>query len=533
MSDNTKFSDIIKSLTFGVKRKRNIQDEKKDGNELRMRIIPETNYETKKVKIEEESDSSDGEGVMIFSDGNPKKKDSDVEKNQEILEDDRINELRRVNKIFTWGTDIPPPFINFCDLNLPEQFMKNLETFKIKEPSPIQMQAIPIMLKNREIMASAPTGSGKTLSFIIPIMLNILNGRVNDKKSQHIKALIIQPTKILAKQTYLNFIKFTNGLDIKIQNLEDEVILEDTKVLITTPNRFIYTMKNYKKKILKHLEWLVVDESDRLFETTEKEKDGDFRSQLAEIYNLCDGLSVKHAFFSATFSGSVENWCKENLNDVVHVCIGMKNSSNTNVDQELVFAGTEQGKISTMKDMLRRGFHPPAIVFVQSKHRAKQLYLELKETFKNMNVALLTSKVSDKDKDFIIEKFRLGSIYILVCTELLGRGLDVAGVNLVVNYDLPTSIISYIHRVGRTGRAGKTGKAITYFTEDDIERIRPIATVIHQAGYQVPEYTLKMKKLSRRTITSLKKKAPKRKDIRHLRNDKNKKTKTKPKPKSE
>lgn len=79
----------------------------------------------------------------------------------------------------------------------------------------------------------------------------------------------------------------------------------------------------------------------------------------------------------------------------------------------------------------------------------------------------------------------------------MGRGLDVAGVNLVVNYDLPTSIISYIHRVGRTGRAGKTGKAITYFTEDDIERIRPIATVIHQAGYQVPEYTLKMKKLSR------------------------------------
>uniref|UniRef100_A0A0K0DV09 ATP-dependent RNA helicase n=1 Tax=Strongyloides stercoralis TaxID=6248 RepID=A0A0K0DV09_STRER len=529
MSDNIKYSDIIKSLTFGIKRKHNCQSEKKDGNELRMRIIPENVSETKKIKIEEESDSSDGEGVMIFSNGNVKSKDTDAEKNQKIIEDERINELRRVNKIFTWGNDIPPPFINFTDLNLPEQFLKNLETYKIIEPSPIQMQSIPIMMANREIMASAPTGSGKTLSFIIPIMLSILKEHDIKKKHQFMKALIIQPTKILAKQTYLNFVKFTDGLNIKIQNLEDDKILEDTEVLITTPNKFIFTMKNYKKKILKNLQWLVVDESDRLFENTEKEKDCDFRSQLAEIYNICDGLSVKHAFFSATFSGSVENWCKENLNDVVHVCIGMKNSSNTNVVQELVFAGTEQGKISTMKSMLRKGFNPPAIVFVQSKDRAKQLYIELKETFKNFNIALMTSKVSDKDKNFILEKFRLGSIYILICTELLGRGLDVVGVNLVVNYDLPTSIISYIHRVGRTGRAGNTGRAITYFTEDDIERIRPIATVIHQAGYEVPEYTLQVKKLSRRTITSLKKKAPKRKNIRYLRPDKSKKSNTKKK----
>uniref|UniRef100_A0A0N5BXA6 Probable ATP-dependent RNA helicase DDX52 n=1 Tax=Strongyloides papillosus TaxID=174720 RepID=A0A0N5BXA6_STREA len=517
MNNNSKYSEVIKSLTFGIKRKYNSKDEKKDDGELRMRIIPETINDTKKAKIDEESDFSEEDGVMIFSDNKIKAKKSDVEESKKSFENEKINELRKVNRIFTWGTDIPPPFINFSDLNLPEIFMKNLETFKIKEPSPIQMQSIPIMMGGREIMASAPTGSGKTLSFIIPIMLVILKGRDSTVKNPRIKALIIEPTKILAKQTYLNFVKFTDGLDIKIQNLEDEKISEDTEVLITTPNKFIFAMKNYKKKILKKLEWLVVDESDRLFETTEKDRDRDFRSQLAEIYNICDSLSIKHAFFSATFSGSVENWCKENLNDVIHVCIGIKNSSNTNVTQELVFAGTEQGKVSTMKAMLRSGFNPPAIVFVQSKYRAKQLYVELREAFQNINIALITSEVSDKDKEFILEKFRLGNIYILICTELLGRGLDVVGVNLVVNYDLPTSIISYIHRVGRTGRAGKTGRAITYFTEDDIERIRPIATVIHQAGYDVPDYTLQVKKLSRRKITELKRRAPKRRNIRRLR----------------
>uniref|UniRef100_A0A0M3HL65 RNA helicase n=1 Tax=Ascaris lumbricoides TaxID=6252 RepID=A0A0M3HL65_ASCLU len=100
-------------------------------------------------------------------------------------------------------------------------------------------------------------------------------------------------------------------------------------------------------------------------------------------------------------------------------------------------------------------------------------------------------------RDSAIAKFREGSIWVLICTELLGRGLDFRGVNMVVNFDLPTSVVSYIHRIGRTGRAGRRGRAITYFTERDMDVIRPIATVISQAGFPVPEYTLRMRKLTR------------------------------------
>ena len=112
-----------------------------------------------------------------------------------------------------------------------------------------------------------------------------------------------------------------------------------------------------------------------------------------------------------------------------------------------------------------------------------------------------------------MERFRSGAISLLVCTEILGRGIDFVDVNLVVNFDLPTSIISYIHRVGRTGRAGKAGRAITFFTQSDLKIVRPIATVIHQSGYEVPEYLLKLSKVSKGKRKDILKKAPKREKL--------------------
>ncbi|VDM83551.1 unnamed protein product [Strongylus vulgaris] len=210
--------------------------------------------------------------------------------------------------------------------------------------------------------------------------------------------------------------------------------------------------------------WLIIDESDRLFEVVEGQERC-FRSQLAAVYKACDGKFTRRAFFSATFSYEVEEWCKENLNNVAMVCIGERNSANANVKQELVFAGSEQGKLLAVRTLLQTQFDPPALIFVQ--------------------------------RDHIVESFRNGRLWVLICTELMGRGLDLRNVNLVINFDLPTSIISYIHRIGRTGRAGRKGRAITYFTEADTKYLRSIATVIHQAGFQVPEYTLSLKPLSR------------------------------------
>ncbi|PIO75303.1 helicase protein [Teladorsagia circumcincta] len=167
-----------------------------------------------------------------------------------------------------------------------------------------------------------------------------------------------------------------------------------------------------------------------------------------------------------------------------------RNSANANVTQELVFAGSEQGKLLAIRTLLQTQFEPPALIFVQ--------------------------------RDHVIESFRSGRLWVLICTELMGRGLDLRNVNLVINFDLPTSIVSYIHRIGRTGRAGRRGRAITYFTESDTKYLRSIATVIHQAGFEVPEYTLSLKPLSRNEKKQLVRHAPKRKHIAFVKKKKKK-----------
>lgn len=140
------------------------------------------------------------------------------------------------------------------------------------------------------------------------------------------------------------------------------------------------------------------------------------------------------------------------------------------------------------------------------------MFAELSSSFRSVAIRLISSEVEEKEvrifpannikienlqQTAILEKLRTGEIWMVVCTEMLGRGLDIPGVNLVVNFDLPTSIVNYIHRIGRTGRAGRAGRAITYFTESDMEIIRPIATVISQAGFDVPEYTLRLNKVAK------------------------------------
>uniref|UniRef100_A0A915LNS8 ATP-dependent RNA helicase n=1 Tax=Meloidogyne javanica TaxID=6303 RepID=A0A915LNS8_MELJA len=353
-----------------------------------------------------------------------------MEEDKKLKHFEKIRQIRKKHRIFTWGTDIPDPIENFSDFQLPDKLSENLKEFSV--PTPVQMQGIPIGIQHRDLLVTAPTA---------------------------------------------------------------------INILVCTPNRLIYLLEkleNEKKSLnfLSNLEWLIVDECDRIFEGTEGENC--FKLQLDKILNFCCGLNVRHGFFSATFSCQVENWCREKLKEMLMVCIGPRNSANELVKQELLFAGWEQAKVQIIRDILRKNFEPPALIFLQSKDRAKQLFAELKSFFEGkIFVGLISGDLSEKECQLVVERFRSGSIDLLICTELMGRGIDFQNVNLVINFDLPTSIISYIHRIGRTGRAGRVGRAITLFTESDMPIIRPISTVIHQAGFPVPEYLLKLHKPTR------------------------------------
>ncbi|SAM01189.1 hypothetical protein [Absidia glauca] len=373
--------------------------------------------------------------------------------------DKAIGQFRKDQRIRVYGTDVPGPFERFTDLasapfTMSSKLLGNLTHHHYTTPTPIQMQAMPIILKGRDLMACAPTGSGKTLAYLLPILHDL---KTHEKVGY--RALIIAPTHIL----------------------------------ISTPMRLIYAVKE-KEVDLSQVRHLILDEADRLLEHG-------FVEQTDEIFASFNGSPVRKALFSATFSSSVEELARSVMKDPIRVVIGSKNAATETIKQQLLFTGNEAGKMVALRQYVRKGIKPPVLIFVQSIDRAKELFKEL--VFDGINVEVIHSDRTKAQRENIIDQFRLGRIWVLIATELMARGLDFKGVNLVINYDFPQTVQSYIHRIGRTGRAGRQGEAITYYTKDDFDYLKSIVNVMRESGCEVPEWMLTMKKATKNQRSKL------------------------------
>ncbi|XP_068187624.1 probable ATP-dependent RNA helicase DDX52 [Antennarius striatus] len=432
------------------------------------------------------------------------------------LHQEKVNRIRSQHRINVHGSDVPDPVCSFEELQseyrLNPRVLQNLTQAGLSSPTPVQMQAIPLMMHGRELLACAPTGSGKTLAFCVPLLASL-----QQPANLGFRAVIISPTRELASQTYRELLRLSEGLGFRVHMI-DKASLAAKKygpksnkkydILVSTPNRLIFLLKQDPPALdLSSVEWLVVDESDKLFEDG---KTG-FREQLAVIFLACSGPKVRRAFFSATCTSDVEQWCRLNLDNLVSINIGHRNTAVETVQQELLFVGTENGKLLAMRDIIKKGFLPPMLVFVQSIERARELFHEL--VYEGINVDVIHADRTQQQRDNVVNSFRSGKIWVLICTALLARGIDFKGVNLVLNYDFPTSSVEYIHRIGRTGRAGHQGRAITFFTENDKPLLRSIANVIKQAGCPVPDYMIGFKKIHSKAKRRLEKKPPKRSTI--------------------
>jgi len=181
------------------------------------------------------------------------------------------------------------------------------------------------------------------------------------------------------------------------------------------------------------------------------------------------------------------------LIDPVQVTVGTANAGATTIEQRLVFVGREEGKLLAVRQLVQAGLKPPVLIFLQNKDRAKDLFREL--VFDGINVDIIHSDRTQQQREEAIKRFRVGDAWVLICTDLLARGVDFKGVQMVINYDLPQSAVSYIHRIGRTGRAGKSGIAVTFFTEADIPNMRSIVNVMKLSGSDVPEWLLHVKQV--------------------------------------
>uniref|UniRef100_A0A8C2ABU1 ATP-dependent RNA helicase n=1 Tax=Cyprinus carpio TaxID=7962 RepID=A0A8C2ABU1_CYPCA len=388
--------------------------------------------------------------------------------------------------------DIPDPISTFEELqkeyDLDPRIVQNIKAAGFQTPTPIQMQAIPLMMLKREILASAPTGSGKTMAFCLPLLAHL-----RQPLNKGFRALIISPTRELATQTHRELLKLSDGVGFRVHMINKGVeavkkygpkTAKKFDILVTTPNRLIYLLNQDPPAInLSSVEWLVVDESDKLFE---EGKTG-FREQLATIFLACTSPKIRRVLFSATFATDVEQWCKLNLDNLVCVNIGPRNSAAETVEQQLLFVGSENGKLLAMRNLIKQGFLPPVLVFVQSIDRARELFHEL--VYEGINVDVIHADRTQQQRDNVVSSFRSGKIWVLICTALMARGIDFKGINLVINYDFPTTAVEYIHRIGRTGRAGHKGKAYAPW--------QSIANVIKKAGCPVPDYMIGLKKIKR------------------------------------
>ncbi|ORX46308.1 P-loop containing nucleoside triphosphate hydrolase protein [Hesseltinella vesiculosa] len=404
------------------------------------------------------------------------------------------NTLRKQQQIRVYGTDVPDPFDHFQKLasspyHLDINLMKNLTVNQYRTPTPVQMQAIPIILKHRDLMALAPTGSGKTLAYILPLLQDL-----KAHASVGYRAVIVAPTRELAQQIGRELAKMTVGTKFKTHLLTKPMTAAEKvqtpeerqkyDILISTPMRLIFAVRESEVDLSK-VRHLVLDEADKLLERG-------FLEQTDEIFEAFKGSVVRKSLFSATFSSTLEELAQSVMVNPIRMVIGSKNAATNTIKQQLLFTGNEAGKMVALRQYIKAGIRPPVLIFVQSIDRAKELFKEL--VYDGINVEVIHSDRTKAQRESIIDQFRLGRIWVLIATELMSRGLDFKGVNLVINYDFPQSVESYIHRIGRTGRAGRHGEAITYYTKEDFDYLRSIANVMRESGCDVPEWMMSLKK---------------------------------------
>ncbi|KAL1898548.1 RNA-dependent ATPase rok1 [Sporothrix stenoceras] len=461
--------------------------------------------------------------------------------------------------------------------NLSARLADNLERLLYRIPTEVQMASLPLLLDPAlalskttlpgdaaavatsttavDFMAVAPTGSGKTLSFLVPAINGILKRRAEEKekaggdktedeasgghqKHDHVlDTIVVAPTRELAHQIANEGKKLTVGTGVRVvamskgmrvqaddgeeegeeasdseEEKDEEEDGEDDKskpskkatvtradILVTTP---LMLLNSLSRRALPTVRSLILDEADVLLDPL-------FREQTLGIWTACTHSNLRATFWSATMASNIEELVVEQLAArqteeeqkrlLVRLVVGLKDTAVPNVTHRLVYTATEQGKLLAMRQLLHpststsvtgtsggesEALRPPFLVFTQTAERATALHDELKYDIPAAaggadRLGVLHAALADTARSAVVRKFRAGQVWVLITTDVLARGIDFAGVNGVVNYDVPGSAAAYVHRAGRTGRAGRQGGlSVTLYTKEDIPFVKSVANVI-------------------------------------------------------
>ncbi|MEP2102521.1 MAG: DEAD/DEAH box helicase [Parasphingorhabdus sp.] len=357
--------------------------------------------------------------------------------------------------------------MKFADLGLSDELLKAVADAGYDEPTPIQAQAIPPVLMMKDIIGIAQTGTGKTASFVLPMIDILAHGR---SRARMPRSLILEPTRELAAQVAENFEKYGKNHDLSMALLIGGVSMGDqikalekgVDVLIATPGRLMDLFER-GRILMSGCELLVIDEADRMLDM----------GFIPDIEQICSKLpsTRQTMLFSATMPPPIKKLSDQFLNNPKSVEVSRPATANTSIDQSIINVAPK-AKRTLLYGILDNEGVDTAIIFCNRKTEVRDLCLQMRKD--GFDAGQIHGDMDQSSRLAELDRFKSGEINILCASDVAARGLDIKGVSHVVNYDIPWHPDDYIHRIGRTGRAGATGVAITFVTKRDDEHVDSI-----------------------------------------------------------
>jgi superfamily II DNA/RNA helicase len=358
----------------------------------------------------------------------------------------------------------------FSNLGLSNPILNAIADLNYSQPTDIQKQAIPVVLSGKDIIAAAQTGTGKTASFILPL-LEKLSAAENDKERQlrgkRVRTLILTPTRELAIQVEASIAQYGKYLNVSSMAMYGGTEIEPQKqrliwgidILVATPGRLL-DMAHQRAVHFDQLEAFVLDEADRMLDM----------GFIDDINKIIERLPEQrqNLLFSATISDDVRALAKRTIHKASEISVTSNSGSKPKIDQWLVTVD-KGNKSALLSYLIKEQQWQQALIFIETKHGAAKLVSQLEK--RGIKAESIHSGRTQAVREQILNDFKDRKIDFLVATGIAARGIDIGELSRVVNYDLPDKVDDYIHRIGRTGRAGKSGEAVSFVAKDNFRNL--------------------------------------------------------------
>jgi len=372
-------------------------------------------------------------------------------------------------------------YMSFNQLDLSAPLLQAIAEQDYQQATPVQEQAIPLILEGRDILAGAQTGTGKTASFALPI-LQLLQAQESPEKTRSIKALILTPTRELAVQVHASFETYGKHLpfhaDVIFGGVSSQTqikrLQQGVDILVATPGRLL-DLINQKYVDLSQLQFLVLDEADRMLDM----------GFIVDIRKLIKSLPTQrqNLLFSATYSQEIKTLAAQLLNNPAEVEVARENIAADTVKQS-VYALKKEYKRELISWLIGHSNWQQVLVFVRTKHGADRLCKQLIKD--GLRCDALHGDKTQGARSRALEKFKSGKVNVLIATDIAARGLDIDQLPHVINFDLPEQAEDYVHRIGRTGRAGLEGEAISLVAPEEAYLLFAVEKLL---GNKIPRVT--------------------------------------------